>query len=149
MVVTDLTRALVVASIPLAAVQGLLSVWWIYAVAFLHSALTIGFDAANFAAVPSLVRREDLVTANGRVQAGYSIAKVGGPLLGGLLIMVVPLPMLLLRNWCSSPSIGLPQVIHRSGCCMLVAVLGRWSAPQWQGASASTGPWERLLWEHS
>src|SRR5215470_11363932 len=55
MVVTDLTRALVIASIPLAAVQGLLSVWWIYAVAFLHSALTICFDAANFAAVPSLV----------------------------------------------------------------------------------------------
>jgi MFS family permease len=98
MVVMDLTRALVVASIPLAAVQGLLSVWWIYAVAFLNSALTIGFDAANFAAVPSLVRREDLVTANGRVQAGYSIAKVGGPLLGGLLIMVVPLPMLLLLD---------------------------------------------------
>jgi MFS family permease len=36
------------------------------------------------------------VTANGRVQAGYSIAKVGGPLLGGMLIIVIPLPMLLL-----------------------------------------------------
>ena len=96
MVVTDLARALVIASIPLASVQGLLSVWWIYAVAFLSSALTICFDAANFAALPSLVRQEDLVTANGRVQAGYSTARVGGPLLGGLLIIVVPLPMLLL-----------------------------------------------------
>jgi MFS family permease len=96
MIVTDLARALVVASIPLASLVGLLSVWWIYAMAFLISALTIYFDAANFAAVPSLVRQEDLVTANGRVQAGYSIAKVGGPLLGGLLIIVVPLPMLLL-----------------------------------------------------
>jgi MFS family permease len=96
MVVTDLTRALVIASISLAAVQGLLSVWWIYAVAFLNSTLTICFDAANFAAVPSLVRQEDLMTANGRVQAGYSMASVGGPLLGGLLIIVVPLPMLLL-----------------------------------------------------
>jgi MFS family permease len=96
MVVTDLARALVIASIPLASFVGLLSVWWIYAVAFLNSALTICFDAANFAAVPSLVRQEDLVTANGQVQAGYSIAKVGGPLLGGLLIVVIPLPMLLL-----------------------------------------------------
>jgi MFS family permease len=96
MVVTDLARALVIASIPLASFMGLLSVWWIYAVAFLISTLTICFDAANFAAVPSLVRQEDLVTANGRVQAGYSIAKVGGPLLGGLLIIVIPLPMLLL-----------------------------------------------------
>jgi MFS family permease len=96
MVITDLARALVIALIPLASVVGLLSVWWIYAVAFLNSALTICFDAANFAAVPSLVRQEDLVTANGRVQASYSIAKVGGPLLGGLLIIVIPLPMLLL-----------------------------------------------------
>jgi MFS family permease len=96
MIATDLARALVIASIPLASVQGLLSVWWIYAVAFLNSALTICFDAANFAAVPCLVRQEDLVTANGRVQAGYATAKVGGPLLGGLLIIVFPLPMLLL-----------------------------------------------------
>jgi MFS family permease len=98
MVVTDLARALVIASIPLASVQGLLSVWWMYAVAFLHSALTICFDAANFAAVPSLVQQEDLVIAHGRVQAGYSTAKVGGPLLGGLLSVVVPLPMLLLLD---------------------------------------------------
>lgn len=96
MVVMDLARALVIASMPLASVQGLLSVWWIYTVAFLTSALTICFDAANFAAVPRLVRQEDLVMANGRLQAGYSTAKVGGPLLGGLLIIVVPLPMLLL-----------------------------------------------------
>ena len=96
MVIADLARAFVIASIPLASFQGFLSVWWIYAVAFLNSALTICFDAANFAAVPSLVRQEDLVIANGRVQAGYSTAKVGGPLLGGLLIIVVPLPRLLL-----------------------------------------------------
>jgi MFS family permease len=82
MVVTDLARALVIASIPLASAVGLLSVWWIYVVTFLNSTLTICFDAANFAVVPGLVHREDLVTANGRIQAGYSIAKVGGPLLG-------------------------------------------------------------------
>ena len=98
MVVTDLARALVIASIPLAAVMGLLSVLWLYAVAFLHSALTICFDAANFAAVPSLVREADLVSANGRVQAGYSAAKVSGPLLGGLLIIAVPVPMVLLLD---------------------------------------------------
>jgi MFS family permease len=62
MVVTDLARALVIASIPLASFVGLLSVWWIYAVAFLNAALTICFDAANFAAVPSLVRQEDRKT---------------------------------------------------------------------------------------
>ena len=96
MVLADLARALVIASIPLVSVLGFLSVWWIYAVAFLNSALTICFDAANFSAIPSLVSQEDLVKANGQVQAGYSIAKVGGPLLGGLFIVMVSLPMLLL-----------------------------------------------------
>lgn len=94
MIVTDVVRALVIASISFVSLLGFLSVWWIYAVAFLQSTLSICFDAANFAAIPSLVRQEDLVTANGRIQAGYSTAKVVGPLLGGLLIIVVPLPML-------------------------------------------------------
>ncbi len=96
MIVTDIARTLVIVSIPLAAHQGFLSVWWIYAVAFLNSSLSICFDAANFASIPSLVGQEDLVKANGRIQAGYTMAKVAGPLLGGLLIIAVPLPMLLL-----------------------------------------------------
>jgi MFS family permease len=94
MIVTDIIRALMIASIPCVALIGLLSVWWIYAVAFLQSTLSICFDAANFAAIPSLVHQEELVTANGRIQAGYSVAKVLGPLLGGLSIVVVPLSML-------------------------------------------------------
>ncbi len=96
MVMTDLARTLVIASIPIAFSQGFLSIWLIYAVAFIHSSLTICFVAANFAAVPSLVRQEDLVVANGRIQAGYSVAQITGPLLGGLLIIIIPLPMLLL-----------------------------------------------------
>src|SRR5260221_624207 len=98
MVMTDLMRALVVASIPLASVLGLLSVWWIYAVAFLSSTLTICFDAANFAAIPALVPQEGIVTANGRLQAGYATAKVFGPSLAGLLILVMALPKLLLLD---------------------------------------------------
>jgi MFS family permease len=96
MVVTDLARAMVIASIPLCSLFGLLSVSLIYSVAFLSSTLTICFDAANFAAIPSLVGQEEVVTANGRLQAGYSTAKVAGPLLGGILIIATPLSMLLL-----------------------------------------------------
>lgn len=96
MIGTDLARALVIASIPLAFALGLLNVWWIYAVAFVASTLSICFDAANFAAVPSFVQRDELVKANGRIQASYSTAKILGPLLAGLLIIKVPLPMLLL-----------------------------------------------------
>lgn len=96
MVWADLGRTLSIASIPLAAVFGLLTVWWIYGVAFINSTLSICFDAANFAAIRSLVSRDDLVRANGFIQASYSTAKIAGPLLAGLLILLVPLPTLLL-----------------------------------------------------
>ena len=73
-----------------------LSVGWVYAVAFASATLTIAFDAAEFAAIPSLVPSgDDLVSANGRVQASYSAAQIAGPLLAGALITVVPVQQVL------------------------------------------------------
>jgi MFS family permease len=97
MIATDLARAAVIAVIPLLAAAGQLSVGWVYVVAFASSTLNIAFDAAEFAAIPSLVPSgDDLVTANGRVQASYSAAQVAGPLLAGLLITVAPVQQVLL-----------------------------------------------------
>lgn len=87
MIATDVARALLIAVIPLLADAGQLRVGWIYVVAFLQSTLTIAFDSAEFAAIPSLVKsKDDLVAANGRIQASYYAAQVAGPLLAGLLI---------------------------------------------------------------
>lgn len=96
MISLDLLQALVITSIPLADALGVLSVWWIYAVGFISSTLTIGFHAAEFAAIPSLVNQDDLVTANGRIQASYSAASVIGPILAGALVAFLPLSDLLL-----------------------------------------------------
>jgi MFS family permease len=101
MIITDLLRALVLVSIPVLAALDLLAIWWIYAAGFLTSTLTIAFNSAEFAAIPSLVAHDDigageaLVTANGRIQASYSAATVVGPLLAGLLVAFVSLPVLL------------------------------------------------------
>jgi len=90
MIATDVARALLIAVIPLLADAGQLRVEWIYVIAFAHSTLTIAFDSAEFAAIPSLVRsKDDLVTANGRIQASYYAAQVAGPLLAGLLIAAI------------------------------------------------------------
>jgi MFS family permease len=96
MIVTDLLRALTVASIPLLAEAHQLSIWWIYAATFIQSTLTIFFNSSEFAAIPSLVKQDDLVTANGQIQASYSAASVIGPLMAGLLLAFISLPMLLL-----------------------------------------------------
>jgi MFS family permease len=104
MIAADIARALVIASIPLLDAFGALTIWWIYAVGFVNTTLTIGFDGAEFAAIPSLVHHGDarnsseqaLVQANGRIQASYSAASVAGPLLAGVLIAVMPVSDLLL-----------------------------------------------------
>ena len=96
MIFADVAQAVILCSVPLLSVLGLLSVWWIYAVGFISSTLWICFNTAEFATVPSLVRKADLVTANGRLQASYSAATVTGPLLAGLLVALVPVHTLLL-----------------------------------------------------
>jgi MFS family permease len=89
MIAVDLLRAGVIALIPLLSVLNVLEVWHIYLIGFASSTLTIFFEASEFAAIPSLVGQDDLVTANGRIQASYSGAAVAGPLLAGLLLAVV------------------------------------------------------------
>src|SRR5262249_26618474 len=96
MILTDLTRALVIASIPIAAFLNILSVEWVYVVAFLGATLGIFFNSGEFAAIPSLVSQDNLVTANGRVQASYSAAQVVGPIVAGALVAFLPIPVFML-----------------------------------------------------
>ena len=90
MIFVDTVQALVIFTIPLLAVLDLLSLWWVYVVGFVSSTLWVCFNTAEFAALPSLVSKDDLVAANGRIQASYSAATVAGPLLAGLLMALVP-----------------------------------------------------------
>jgi MFS family permease len=96
MIVVDVGMALTIGSIPLMASLGHLSVWWIYGSVFVDQTFFIFFTSAEFAAIPSLVETDDLVTANGRIQASYFAAMVIGPILAGSLAAFVPIPSLLL-----------------------------------------------------
>ena len=108
MIATDVVRALLVATIPLLADAGQLRVEWIYVLAFLQSTVTIAFDSAEFAAIPSLVEsQDDLVTANGRIQASYYAAQVAGPLLAGLLIAAISVQQVF---WIDAASFALSAV---------------------------------------
>jgi MFS family permease len=95
MIVTDVLSMAAVGSVPVAALAGVLSVWWILAVVFITSTLGIFFEAAAFGAIPSLVDQADLVTANGRIQATFAAASVLGPLVAGALLVVLPVDQLL------------------------------------------------------
>ena len=98
MIVVDLLSAATIASVAVASAAGLLSLWWIYAVVFVASTLSIFFVAAEFGAITSLVDSGELVTANGRIQASFAAASVLGPLAAGALLVFVPVEAILLLD---------------------------------------------------
>ncbi len=89
MLLTDVGRAVVIAVLPVLALFGALRVEDIYAVAFVQSTLGILFNVGQFAAIPSLVGRADLVAANGRIMATNSAGQIFGPVLAGVLVTIM------------------------------------------------------------
>jgi len=86
---TDWTRAGVIAVLPILALLGTLHPWQIYIVAFVQSTLGILFDCGEFAAIPSLVSRDSLVVANGRIQATNYAGRTLGPALAGVMVLIM------------------------------------------------------------
>ena len=82
----DLGRAVLMGSIPIAALVGLLSMEQLYVVAFLAGVLTLLFNIANMSLLPSLVEREQLVEGNSKLELSRSGAVIVGPGVAGLLI---------------------------------------------------------------
>jgi MFS family permease len=86
LIATDLGRAAVLLTIPLASALGALRIEILYAVALSAGVLTVLFDVAHLSFVPSLVERERLVEGNSKLEATASAAQVAGPSLGGVLV---------------------------------------------------------------
>ncbi len=114
MIAVDLGRAAVIAVIPILAYADALTVGWIYGGAFVIATLTIAFDSGQFAAVPNLVDKDDLVTANGRLQASFAGATIAGPLLAGVLLSVVSLETIFLVDAVSFILSGVSLAIVRT-----------------------------------
>jgi MFS family permease len=99
MIGLDICRAAILAVLPLLVLFGHLPIWWIYLVTFINSTLTVGFQSATNAAIPSMVAQDDLLKANGRIQASTPFATIVGPLLVGLLLTGASLQVVL---WCDA-----------------------------------------------
>jgi MFS family permease len=85
MIVCDIGRMLLFATIPLAWWSGGPQIWLLYATAMLGAALGMGFSVAYITAVANLVDREQLIHANARLQATFALATVVGPVLAGVI----------------------------------------------------------------
>jgi MFS family permease len=98
LITADISRALLLALIPLAAILGVLRLELVYLVAFLTGVGNVVFDVAHYAYIPALVPRQDLVAANGKIQVSYTAAESAGPGLAGVLIQVVTAPLAVLAT---------------------------------------------------
>jgi MFS family permease len=89
----DLGRALLLGSIPLAALLGVLSITQLYVVAALTGILTVFFNVAGESYLPSLIAHEQLVEANSKLAMSDSLAEMSGPALAGPLVQLIGAPL--------------------------------------------------------
>lgn len=85
----DLGRGLIVLTIALLAFGGLLRLDYLYVLAFLTGILTVFFDVAYQAYLPSLVTHAQLVEGNSKLETTNSLAQTGGPFAAGVMVQIL------------------------------------------------------------
>ncbi len=88
----DLGRALLLGTIPAAALLGSLTFAHLYLVAFISASLGLFFTIASVAVLPSVVRKDQLVEANSRLAASDSVLAMAGPSAAGALVQLLSAP---------------------------------------------------------
>jgi len=98
MLVADLGRMLLTASIPIAAFLHVLVIWQLAACSFLSGALTLVFTTTYQAFFPEVVTLDKVTDGNGKLAASQSFAEVVGPGIAGGLMSAIGIPAALLAD---------------------------------------------------
>jgi MFS family permease len=98
MILSDLARAVLVASVPLAYALDALTFAQLYAVAFVAGTLAVLFDISYSTLYVALIRREDYVDANSWLNGSRAFSSVAGPSAGGVLVQLLSAPTALLAD---------------------------------------------------
>ncbi len=88
LIVADLGRAALVASIPVAWLFGVLTLAQLYAVTLLSGAMTVFFDIGHLSYLPHVVGRSRLTSANANLSGLDEVASVSGQGLGGFVVQL-------------------------------------------------------------
>jgi len=96
MVASDLLRALLLLSVPIAAITGHLSLGLLLVVAAGMSVLDVVFEVADRSILPTIVERDHLVDANAALSASGSIVETASFGLGGWLVQLFTAPFAIL-----------------------------------------------------
>jgi predicted MFS family arabinose efflux permease len=92
LIAADISRMLLLLSIPFAALTGTLSMPLLFVVAALASTFNLLFDVAYRSVLPSLVSTENVLEGNTKLSTTEALAEIGGPTLAGLLIQLISAP---------------------------------------------------------
>ena len=95
LIIADVGRALVLATVPVAWALDVLTIWQLFVVGLAAGTLTVLFDVAYVPYIASLVARERLVDANSKMEITRSAAQAAGPGLGGALVQLLSAPFAL------------------------------------------------------
>jgi MFS family permease len=93
LIIADIGRAVLLGSIPLAALLGILHLGQLYIVAGLTGILTVFFNVAYESFLPSLIPTEQLVEANSKLGMSDALAEIGGPGSAGALVQLLGAPL--------------------------------------------------------
>ena len=98
MIGSNLIRGIIVATIPIAAIAGVLQLWILYAVQIALALLQSFYEPAWHAFLPTIVSSDRLVASNGKLQTTTTATDLGGKGLAGLLIQLVGAPLAIIAN---------------------------------------------------
>lgn len=107
LIVADVVRAVLLASVPLAWALGALTLPHLYAVAFGMSVASVFFDVGYQSYLPALVTPSHLMGSNSLLNVVEYTARVAGPGAGGWLIQLLGPPVAVLASAISFLSSGL------------------------------------------
>ncbi|MGZ3666611.1 MAG: MFS transporter, partial [Ktedonobacterales bacterium] len=93
LIAADVGRALLLLSIPTAVLLHALYIEHLYLVAVLAGTLTVFFDVADPAFLPTIVPPERLVEGNSKLGASGSLAEIAGPSFAGVLVQWLSAPI--------------------------------------------------------
>lgn len=98
MLATDIGRAALLATIPVAALFGLLTLAQLYVVAFAAGSLGVVFFVSYNTLFVSLVGRDDYIDASSLLNGSRALSLVGGNGIAGVLVQVLSAPGALLAD---------------------------------------------------
>ena len=98
LITTDLIRAAVLGTVPVAAAWDALTMAQLVAVALATGVCSVLFDLAHQSYVPSIVPSDRLLDANARLESTRSAAQVVGPGIAGVLVQVIKAPFAVLAD---------------------------------------------------